>query len=113
MRPMATPAEDPDLVAIKKAQRKAILDKLSYVGLAILAIGIFVIRGWGKVRGELEEGGLTDVEVSMKTPIEFSFKGKKNGMECSGTVTRLPFSMTKNESCVGSKGGDVGTSTSR
>jgi hypothetical protein len=101
--------QDPDILEMKRANRKALLNKLSYVGIALLALAIFVLRGYGKVRTELEEGGMTDVTVEMHNPIEWGFQGKKNGMQCGGTITRLPFSMSKNESCFGTSGGQVGT----
>ena len=101
--------QDPDIVEMKRANRKALMNKLAYVGIALLAVVIFVFRGYGKVRAELEEDGMTDVVVEMHNPIEFGFKAKKGAQQCGGTVTRLPFSMSKTQSCFGASGGDVGT----
>jgi hypothetical protein len=78
--------------------RTGLIVVLVFAGLIVASIG-WVLAGFGMVRASLTDDGYTDVKVSMRNPFTFSFDGKKGDSSCSGTITRLPGSMSREELC--------------
>ena len=94
---------DPDIAALRSANRRPIWIGLAVVAGALLLAGLWVVRGAGAVRADLEAEGHTDVEVKIKGPFELSYEAKKGNMVCGGHVTRLPFSTSKSGTCFGTQ----------
>jgi hypothetical protein len=93
--------EDPDLAALRKANRRPLWIGLGVVGGAVLIAGVWVAAGAGDVRAALEAEGHTDVDVKIRTPFEYGYTAKKGSASCGGTFTRLPFSTSRSGSCFG------------
>src|SRR5262245_58141210 len=92
---------DPDLAAMKKANRRPLWIGLGAAGGALLLGGMWVLEGAGAVRASLEADGHSDVEVKIRSPFEYGYTSKKGTMVCGGSVTRLPFSTSQEGGCFG------------
>jgi hypothetical protein len=63
------------------------------------AVGLYALRAKSEVQAELEGQGYGAVWVKMKDPFTFSFDAKKGTSQCSGTISRTPFSSKREEMC--------------
>lgn len=90
---------DPDVQAMKRANKRPL-----FVALGALALALFwVFMGFLSVRAGLEDAGYSDVSVTMNSPVEFGFTAKKGDSQCGGTVQRFPFFTSRNETCFGGR----------
>lgn len=92
---------DPDIAAMKKANRRPLWVGLGVVGAAVALSGSWVAGGAGAVRAALEAEGHTDIEVKITSPFDYGYTSKKRDMACGGTFTRLPFSTSRQGGCFG------------
>jgi hypothetical protein len=92
---------DPEIEALKRANRRPLWVGLGVVGGAVVAAGLWVSGGAGAVRAALEADGHTDVEVKLVSPFEYGYQSKKGSMVCGGYFRRLPFSTSHQGSCFG------------
>ena len=105
---------DPDLVALQRAAAVRRNRNIAIAAAVVLAPVLYWAMGFSAVRGMLEEQGYTDVKVAAASPFEFKFDAKKGASECSGAVTRLPFSTSSSSFCYsvdanGKASGSTGT----
>src|SRR5277367_5360294 len=91
--------DDPDIAALKKANRRPLWVALGVVAGTLGAVGLWVLQGIGAVRAELEGNGYTDVVVKMTGPFDYSIAYTNRGSTCSGHYTRLPFSKSQTGMC--------------
>jgi hypothetical protein len=92
---------DPDIEALKKANRRPLWIGLGVAGGILVVSALWVLGGASDVRATLEAEGHRDVEVKINSPVELGYRSKKGSMECGGTVTRLPFSTSRSGGCFG------------
>ena len=72
---------------------------LGVVAGALALSGLWAVEGIGVVRTAMEADGHSNVEVKMKSPIEYGYTSKKGSLTCGGSFTRLPFSTSRSGSC--------------
>ncbi|MDI1450956.1 hypothetical protein [Polyangium sp. 6x1] len=106
---------DPEIAALQQAAAAKRRKTLLIVVGAILVVPLYWGMGFSSVRASLVEEGYTDLQVKPLGLFEWSFEGKKGASTCSGAVTRLPFSTSKNTFCYsidasGRASGSLGTS---
>jgi hypothetical protein len=98
-----TSNDDTDIRAMKSANRKGLLIGLLVVlGIAALG-GVYVLAGRASVKATLEADGYTNVDVKMNSPLEYGFTAQKGASTCGGTVTRVPGSTSRQETCFSGK----------
>ena len=95
--------DDADIRAMKAAKMRPLLYGLAGFGGLVAACGLYVLTGVSSVRSSLEQEGYTDVNVKMNGPLDYGFTAKKGGATCGGTVTRMPFSTSRQEMCFETK----------
>ncbi|MDC0741675.1 hypothetical protein [Polyangium mundeleinium] len=91
--------KDPDIAALEQAAAKERRKKLLIAGGVILCVPLYWAMGFSSVRGSLAEEGYTDLHVSPSGLFDWTFEGKKGASTCKGSVTRMPFSSSKNTFC--------------
>lgn len=92
---------DPDIQALKKANRRPLWIGLGVVGGAVACFGLWVLGGASAVHRALEADGHTEIEVKMRSPFDYGYTSKKGAMICGGSFTRLPFSTSQSGTCMG------------
>ncbi len=90
---------DPDVEAFKKSNRRPLWLGLGVVVATLGLAGGYSVSQGGAVRRDLERDGYTNVTIKVKGPFEYEFSGTKASSQCSGHVTRMPFSSSSNELC--------------
>ena len=100
---MSLPDDDPDIVALKRANRRPYFIALGVAGLVVLWVLVKLVTGKAEVRSSLEEQGFTDVELHMNGVFDYGFTAKKGDSTCGGSVTKLPFSSSQQFSCFSAK----------
>ncbi len=88
----------PDVEAFKKANRRPLWIGLGVVVTALGLAGGYSVSQGGAVRSDLERDGYTSVMIKVQGPFEYAFSGATASSQCSGRVTRMPFSSSSDDS---------------
>ena len=107
--------KDPEIAELKRADAARRRKRL-IIAAAVVALPVaYWAYGFVSLRAALEADGLTDVKVSASGPFEYKFEGKQGDSKCSGAITRLPFSPSRNSFCysIGPSGATGSSETKR
>jgi len=98
-----TSNDDDDIRAMRRANRQPMLIGLAVLVAVIALGGVYVLAGKSAVKSSLESDGYTNVDVKMHNAFEYGFTAQKGAATCGGTVTRMPGSSSRQESCFTAK----------
>lgn len=84
---------------MKRANRAPIFAALALVAGAATLAGLVVLRGRAAAASELKHRGYSATQLTMRGPFTWGFSGTKGTAECGGSIEKIFFSTSIEESC--------------